>query len=165
MFITQTVKRRHSSVRRSAVGKILDITPSNKELREALSSISIYDAKARLRIESAVETTVKEMARLAREKVPVRSGQLKKSIFSSFKKVGCTGYFGAKAPHAHLIEMGVSASQTKLKTKKLLKFNEGQTFIKSAEIPKRSERPFIRPAYEQERPAFIRRLAEAVRHK
>ena len=67
------------------MGKILEITPSNRELREALSSISIYDAKARLRIERAVETTVKEMARLAKEKVPVNSGGLKKSIFSSFK--------------------------------------------------------------------------------
>ena len=147
------------------MGKILDITPSNKELRGALSSISIYDAKARLRIESAVETTVKEMARLAKEKVPVNSGGLKKSIFCSFKKVGCVGYFGAKAPHAHLIEMGVSASQAQPKTKKSLKFNDGKTFIKCAQIPRRPERPFIRPAYEHERPAFIRRLAEAVKHK
>lgn len=150
------------------MGKILDITPSNKELREALSSISIYDGKARLRIESAVDTTVKEMARLAREKVPVRSGELKKSIFSSFKKVGCVGYFGAKAPHAHLIEMGVSASQVQPKKKRALRIIDTSVIRftnKTIDIPARRGRPFIRPAYEQERPAFIRRLAEAVRHK
>lgn len=143
----------------------LEIIPANKELQDALNSISAYDGKARLRIEAAVEKTVKEMSRLAREKVPVKSGGLKKSIFSSFQKRGCTGYFGAKAPHAHLIELGTDSYRVKPKNKKWLKFNDGHTYTKWSNIPSRRGRPFIRPAYEQERPAFIRRLAEAVRHK
>jgi len=143
----------------------LEITPANKELKEALDSISAYDGRSRLRIEAAVEKTVQEMARLAREKVPVKSGGLKKSIFSSFKKIGCIGYFGAKAPHAHLIELGTDAHTVKPKKKKALLFGEGKFFTKFAEIPKRTGRPFVRPAFEQERPTFIKRLAEAVKHK
>jgi hypothetical protein len=143
----------------------LEITPSNKELQEALKSISIYDAKSRLRIEAAVEKSVKEMARLAKSRVPVESGALRKSVFSSFHKIGCVGYFGAKAPHAHLVEFGVKAVTVKPKKKKWLRFNDGYTYTKWSNLPARRGRPFVRPSYEQERPELIREIKKAVQPK
>ena len=145
----------------------LDIKPSNKELQDALRSISAYDAKSRLRIEAAVEKSVKEMARLAKSRVPVKSGALKKSVFSSFRKLGCSGYFGAKAPHAHLVEFGVRAAVAKPKKKEALRIVDTSLsrFSEEAEIPARGNRPFVRPSYEQERPELMRELKKAVQPK
>lgn len=145
----------------------LDIKPSNKELQNALKSISAYDARSRLRIEAAVERSVKEMARLAKSRVPVQSGGLKKSVFSSFHKIGCVGYFGAKAPHAHLIEFGVKALTILPKKKEALRTVDSSVirFAEKVDIPVRGNRPFIRPSYEQERPELIRELKKAVQPK
>ena len=145
----------------------LEITPTNKELQEALKSISIYDAKSRLRIEAAVEKSVKEMARLAKSRVPVESGALRKSVFSSFHKIGCVGYFGAKAPHAHLVEFGVKAATVKPKKKEALRTADASLirFSEKAKIPARGGRPFVRPSYEQERPELIREIKKAVQPK
>ena len=142
----------------------IKITPANKELREAIGSISAYDGKARLRIEDAVETTVKEMSRTAKALVPVKTGTLKKSVFWSFQRKTVVGYFGAKAPYAHLIELGAKASIEKPKEKKALMIAAAGNlqYAASAKIPSRGAHPFIRPAYEQGRPEFIRRLKEAV---
>lgn len=142
----------------------LKITPANKELREAIGSISAYDGAARLRIENAVEATCKDMARMSRALVPVRTGKLKKSIFWSFQRKNVVGYFGAKAPYAHLIELGAKASTEKPKDKKALMIaSAGKLqYAASAKIPARGAHPFIRPSYEQGRPEFIRRLKEAV---
>ena len=152
----------------------LDISPSNAEVREALNSISAFDGKARLRIEDAVRVSVKEMAGRARSRVPRRTGKLKKSIFFSFRKTNCTGYFGAKAPHAHLIELGVKRSDEYPKHAKdkhgkpaALRIIDTAAvrFAARAVIPKRAKRPFIRPSYEEERPNLIKRLKEAVKSK
>ena len=145
----------------------LEITPSNKELHDALKSISIYDAKSRLRIEAAVEKSVKEMARLAKSRVPVKSGALKKSVFYLIQKAGPVGYFGAKAPHGHLVEFGVKASTVRPKNKGVLRtvYSSIVSFITKADIPARGSRPFIRPSYEQERPELIRELKRAVQPK
>jgi len=145
----------------------LKVTPANTELREAISKISAYDGAARLRIENAVEVTCKDMARAARALVPVKTGKLKKSIFSSFHRKNVIGYFGAKAPYAHLIELGAKASVEKPKDKKALMIaaSGNLQYAASAKIPSRGAHPFIRPAYEQGRPAFIRRLEQAVQPK
>lgn len=145
----------------------IKITPAKTELREAINSISAYDGKARLRIENAVETTVKEMSRAAKALAPVKSGTLKKSVFWSFKRKEVVGYFGAKVPYAHLIELGAKASTEKPTDKKALMINASYVlrYSMSAKIPARRAHPFIGPAYEQGRPAFIRRLKEAVQSK
>ena len=146
----------------------IKITPSNKELREAIGSISAYDGAARLRIENAVEATVKDMSRTAKQLVPVNTGRLKKSIFWSFHRKDVVGYFGAKAPYAHLVELGIKKEVVeKPKDKRALMITaaSGIQYAASAKIPARGAHPFIRPAYDQGRPEFIRRLKEAVQPK
>ena len=143
----------------------IKITPSNKELREAIGSISAYDGAARLRIENAVESAVREMARTAKQLVQVKTGALRKSIFWSFHRKDVVGYFGAKAKHAHLIELGIKKTvieKPRNKRALMIAMTNGIRFAALARIPPRGAHPFIRPAYEQRRPEFIRRLKEAV---
>lgn len=142
----------------------LHVRPSIPELRAAIDSLKIYDATKRIALENAIEDSVKDMAKVARQKVPVDSGKLKKSIFSKMNRKIFTGYFGAKAHHAHLIERGAKASTTKPKNQKVLAFSTGgaQVFATFANIPARSAQPFVRPAYNEVLPKLIQRIRRAM---
>ncbi len=144
-------------------------------IREALKTIRMYDGKTRLGLERAINNGIKRMAASAKRRVLVGRGTLKKSIFSSFRKYeyytrGPVGYFGAKAPHAHLIEKGVAKSEVKPDRKKALRIT-GKNIVENASsmvifaaratIPSRRGRPFIEPAYEEERLQLIRDIKKA----
>lgn len=152
----------------------VNISATNAEISAALKKISIYDGKTRLKLEKAIDLGTKAMARRARSKVPVDSGTLKASIFSSFKKEKMAGYFGAKKPHAHLIELGVKASVDQpmkhlvFKNRRFLRFyNSGgdAVFARKTVIPARRAQPFIKPSYEAEEPKLIARVRKAVEGK
>jgi len=145
------------------------------EVQEAIKAIRMYDGKARLGLERAINNGIKRMADSAKRRVPVGRGTLKKSIFSSFRKheyyaSGPVGYFGAKKPHAHLIEMGVARSEVKPDRKKALRITGTNImenassmviFAARATIPSRRAQPFIEPAYDEERPQLIRDVKKA----
>ena len=64
----------------SKEGFYMYVKPSIPELRAAIDSLKIYDATKRIALENAIDYSVKDMAKVARQKVPVDSGRLKKSI-------------------------------------------------------------------------------------
>lgn len=162
----------------------LDIRPVNKELRKALDSIALYDRQSFKRIEKAVEDGTKAIERGARRRVPIRSGSLKKSIFSRMDRKDVAGYVGAKAPHAHLVEHGVKEKTVDLKdpgTLSMRRKRKGVTvmplkgakpstkpgarntgFATKFTIPARAKRPFMSPAFEEERPKIVRSFEQAV---
>ena len=140
------------------------------ELEQTLGQLKAYDGKAALKVEEAVSTSTKNIAKGARQRVPVRSGKLKKSIRSRFDKRAVTGYVQARQPHAHLVEFGAKGATVEPKSKKALKIPwsggmgvGGTYFAASAKIPARKERPFMRPAFEDEKPELIKALKEAVK--
>lgn len=150
----------------------LDIQPANGEIAKALKSISTFDGKTRIKIENAVNNTVRAMARLAKQKVPRRTGRLEDSVFSSFRKGECVGYFGARRQNAHLIEGGVKASVVKPKKKngkKVLRFYPyyvgAPVYRRRMNIPARPARPFVKPAYDDELPRLFNRLRKALNEK
>lgn len=140
------------------------------ELSKTLSQISAYDGKTAIKIENAVRGSTKNICSGAKKRVPVRTGALKKSISSQFDQRTVTGYVAARKPHAHLVEFGARAAKTVPDTKKALKIPwlggmgvGGTYFAKSANIPARRERPYMRPAFEDEKPNLIRKIKEAVK--
>ena len=139
---------------------------TNEEVRKAVQSIALYDGKSRIAVENAINKSVKRMAGNAKKRVPVRRGALKASIFSSFTKQPLQGCFGAKKPHAHLMEYGVRATLVVSKKKKPLRFfpagTMGAVYSRSARIPARKARPFIMPAYEEGKPCLFDMLKKAL---
>lgn len=156
----------------------LDITPVNRELRKALDSISRYDVKSFQRIEKALEDGVSGIKSSAERRVPTSSGKLKKSIFSKTDKRVLTGYVGAKAPHAHLVEMGVKKKEVDLSRPETLSTKRarkgakamdvsaaggtGTGFATRIKIPARPKQPFMQPAFEEERPKIVKSFEQAV---
>lgn len=120
------------------------------ELKEALDKIGAYDGKARLRIEQAVLASTRAIREGAARRVPVLTGELKSTIRAGFNRKDVVGtikagkYRGGYSGvyHAHLVEFGTKPH---------------------GNHPGTSERPFMRPAFEEERPNLIRGLSEAVK--
>lgn len=135
------------------------------ELNKALRQIDFWDGKTRLKVEAAVATGTKRVAADARRKVPRRTGTLRKSLKSSFKRRGCTGLVKAMSPVAHLIENGVKTSIAEPQKKKVLKFFSGGKlyYRRWTMIPARRARPFMKPAYEANVNKIIDDIKKAVK--
>lgn len=151
------------------------VSMSVPELGEAVRKIGAYSGKVALDLENAVEGSTKAIAAGERQRVPVRTGRLKKKISSRFNRKKIEGLAVARTPYAHLVEFGAKAATAKPKNAKAMKLTDnsmlegtggqfGTTFAASAKIPSRRARPFARPAFEAEKPNLLRKIAEAVKN-
>lgn len=144
----------------------VDVTASAKSIREAINKIAWYDAKSRLGLENAINNTTRRMAYRAKSKVPRGRGVLRNSIYSSMKKGLLRGEFGARKPHAHLIEYGTKAYTVKPKNKKVLRIIDQNVIrftSKTITIPAKPARPFIEPAYKAEEPKFLANVEKVLK--
>lgn len=156
------------------------------DVNRTIGDIKKYSGKTVLRIEAAVNQSVKAIASRTRQNAPKGpTGNLRKNIRTLFidrNKYGPEGWAFAKggkggAPHAHLVELGVKKSVAKplgsgrttkkgisLLGKDVMKFSSGgrTQFAKSATIPARSGKPFMAPAYEAEKQNTIDRIKAAI---
>lgn len=141
------------------------------ELSETVRQIKYYDGKTALKVEEQVKKSTRVIGDGARRRVRVLSGDLKKSISTRFDAKTITGYIAARQPYAHLVEFGAKATVTKpTRQRKALKIPwkgglgiGGMYYATKADIPKRRERPFMRPAFEEEKPNLIKGIKEAVK--
>lgn len=140
------------------------------ELGQALNQINAFDGKSALGIENAVQDSTKAIGAGMRRRAPVASGKLKKKIRTRFNrsKFGrglIQGEAAAVTPYAHLVEFGAKATVVRPKTKKALAIDAFgyRRYATKANIPTRRERPFARPAFEDEKPNLIRAISEAVK--
>lgn len=114
------------------------------ELQNALRNISNYNTRTAVKIEQAVSASTKAIGKGARQRIPVDTGDLKRSVRTNFDVRKIQGTVRAKEFYAHLVEFGARA-------------------VPSRNIPQRRERPFLRPAYEAEKPNLVRAITQAVR--
>ena len=99
------------------------------ELSKAIRQISAWDGKTRLRMEAALKRGTHAVYREARQRVPVRSGKLKKSIKTRFSAVKLEGQVYSNVPYAHLVEFGSRAHTVKPQKKKALRFFRGRSCL------------------------------------
>ena len=134
---------------------------TSSDLTKAMSSISAWDGKTRLAIENALQDSTKNIARGAKQKVAQRSGKLKKSIKTGFDRRKPEGLVKAKT---HIVEFGAKAHIVRAKNKKALSISAGGDLLlrKSAKIPARKGRPFIKPAFDAEEPKLISNMKKVL---
>lgn len=135
-------------------------------LKEAVESIKFYDTKAQLGVSDAISNGVKKINRLAKQRVRVRTGKLKKSGRSSFDKKTLAGKVAFRSPIAHLEEFGAKASKLAPKNKKALTIGGGSTgpvkLSKKATVPARAGRPFLFPSYQETKGEIESDIKEAI---
>ena len=133
------------------------------ELSKAIRQISAWDGKTRLRVEVVLKNGTNAVAREARQRVPVRSGKLKKSIKTRFSMVKLEGQVYSNVPYAHLVEFGSRAHTVRPKKKKALRFFKGgPVFTKRSRIPAQAGKPFFKPSYDYVEPQLLRDVKKAV---
>ena len=133
------------------------------ELSKAIRQISAWDGKTRLRVEAVQKKGTNAVAREARQRVPVRSGKLKKSIKTRFSTVKLEGQVYSNVPYAHLVEFGSRAHTVRPKKKKALRFFKGgPVFTKRSRIPAQAGKPFFKPSYDYVEPQLLRDVKKAV---
>lgn len=145
------------------------------ELARALDQIGAYDGKSRIGIEDAIRNSTKAIKAGAKYRAPRSSGALRKAISSrvavnKYGRGGIEGYVSARKPYAHLVEFGARAVTIVPKNKKAMTLAASggaayglNEFAAKVDVPTRAEHPFMRPAFEAEKPALIRAIAEAVK--
>lgn len=140
------------------------IKTATPDLQKTIAQITKYSAKTRLEIEGAIDKARKAIGKSARQRVSTDSGGLKKSIRTSFSAQKVTGEVKAFKPHAHLVEFGARAATAEPKRKKAMTIDANgiRRFAKKASIPRRSARPFMKPAFEEHEPELMRDIKKAV---
>lgn len=116
------------------------------ELQGVLQNIERYNTRQAVKVEQAVSTSTKNIAKGARQRVPIRTGDLKKSVRSNFDIRKIQGTVRAKEFYAHMIEFGTKPHN-----------------IGNGHHPGTTARPFLRPAYEDEKPNLIKNVKDAVK--
>lgn len=134
-------------------------------ISNALKEISVWDGKARLRVEDAVKRGTKNVRRDAAQRAAVRSGALKKSLKTRFRATKCTGEVYTRLPYAHIVEYGAKAHEIRPKTKKVLRFyKDGEAvFARRVKLPKFIAKPYLKPAYDYISPDIVKDIKKAVR--
>lgn len=136
-----------------------------KDLQQQLGKIKQYDAQTQAKMRGAVQESTANIYAGAKRRVRVRSGGLQKNITMEYNDATNTGKVRAKSPHAHLVEFGARAAVERPKSKKALRIDANgiRRFADSVTIPARKAKPFMTPAFEQEKPNLMRNVQEAVK--
>lgn len=134
-------------------------------VQEALDKIGAYDGRMRLKVENAVHDSTQNISRGAKSRVARKSGKTKASITPRFDRNKVTGEVYTKRPTAHLLEFGVKPAKEEPREAKALTIDQwgNRWYAARANIPGRAARPFMKPAYEDERPRLIKKISEAVK--
>ncbi len=135
------------------------------DLQRTLGAFKTYDAQTQEKLRTTVQSSTSAIMLGAKRRARVRSGQLVKNITMTYDGAKNIGTVRAKSPHAHLVEYGARASKVLPKQKKALHSSAltGSGFAASANIPARKEYPFMRPAFEDEKPNLVRSAEAAVK--
>lgn len=87
------------------------------------------------RIQKVIRINIAELTDTAQSKVPVSTGQLRKSIVASIEDDGMAGIVRTEAEYAEYVELGT-------------RFMEAQ--------------PYMKPAFEEQKPKFLRDLKREI---
>ena len=129
--------------------------PAN-EVAKVLREIDRMKPQARRAVVNSLQKSTKAMARGARSRIRSKTGNLRKRIKVKVDTDKLEGTVKSTAPHTHLVEYGTKRHLLS-KNKKVLKIN-GQLVKGDVYHPGSKPRPFMRPAFEEEAPNFVRNV-------
>ena len=137
-------------------------TNRNTEITAAVTNIAHYSDAVQREIKKSIQESTKAVFDGAIKRVPVRTGELQRSMKMRFGRDQLSGFVSANAPYDHLVEFGAHAAYIEPKKKKALKFNgcyASHVFIKA-----RKAHPFLRPSADDEKGKLEKRITEAIEH-
>lgn len=103
---------------------------------EVIAKLNKMDVESRVAVRKQVRKSANAIRKGARDRVPVDTGRLQKSIRARYSKDGLTAEIAPRMWHAHFIEFGT--------------VNQPAT-------------PYMGPAWEQERPNFVAGIKKGIK--
>ena len=149
------------------MARMFRVRVDNSDLERALRGLGSYSNAKKLQAEEAIRKSTLAIARSTRARAPIgASGKLRRSVKSSYSRRDNAGTVYSASPYAHLQEFGVKATTAKPKNKKAMRIKKGGDNIfskKRITIPARPARPFLKPAFEEEKPRLMAELTRILR--
>jgi HK97 gp10 family phage protein len=154
----------------------MHITCKTKGVQEVITNLKKYDEETQQKIGNVVNTSLKNIARGARQRLPQsKTGNLRKGLKKKYSKKATGGAVTSKAPHSHLVEFGTkphaltkgasrdSERAVKRKRTYVQVINGNPVDGEHIMHPGTEPRPFLQPAYYAERSNYIENLKKAVK--
>lgn len=138
------------------------MTNRSAAISSAVYGIESYKTHVQDNIKKALRESTMSVYKAARDRVPERTGLLKKSITMRLSTSGLSGVVEAKSRYGHLVEFGAGPALIEPKKAKALHI-KGK-FYSNAFIPERKPHPFMKPAAEQEKGKLEARITEAIKN-
>jgi HK97 gp10 family phage protein len=131
------------------------------DLQRILGAFRTYDEQTQERLRSTVQSSTSAIMLGAKRRARVKTGSLVRNITMTYDGAKNAGVVRAKSPHAHLVEYGARAALVRPVKKKALAI--GENVVASAKVPARAAHPYMRPAFEDEKPNLLRATQAAVK--
>lgn len=142
------------------------------ELRKKLARVSVETKQA---TRTEILRALLNIEAGAKRRVLVRTGKTRNSITHVVSDDGMNGSVGSNDPNAARIEFGTGPHVIEARPGGVLVFpgnarqsiksrrtTTSKVFTKRVNHPGTRAHPFLLPAFEEERPEFLRRLADAI---
>lgn len=133
---------------------------------EVVGALNKLDLIAVARVAQAVRDTALAVERDAKLLAPVRTGRMRSNIGTQFYENGLAAEVGTNIEYAPPVEFGTGPRIIRPVRAQALRFTAGGrvVFAKRVNHPGTKARPFLFPAWEQQKPEFTRRIQAALRH-
>lgn len=131
-----------------------------RDLQKQLGDIAKYDAATQDKLRAAVQTSTKNTMLGAKRRVRSITGNLIKKIGMTYDPKTNSGSVYAKAHYSHFVEFGHKGAHEVPKNKKALAI-DGEPRSK-ADVPNVAPHPFLTPAWQDEKPNFLKSVKDAI---
>ncbi len=133
-----------------------------KGLEALINNIKDYEINKKTDVSKIVKDTAMKIQANAKQKTPVKSGTLKRSIGVDLSTDEMSAEIGTSLEYAAHVEFGTAPRTISVYEANVL--SDGKQFFgKEVKHPGSKSQPFLFPAYEQEIPEYKSKLAEALR--
>jgi hypothetical protein len=106
-----------------------------------------------------------KMLQSAFKRCPVKTGLLRSMLGHLIHKTGLSAEIGVYGvEYAADVEFGTKAHEIKPRNKKALYWKGARHPVKSVQHPGTKPQPYLFPAFEEHREAFVRDMQEALKH-
>lgn len=162
----------------------MHITVKSKDAGQVIKALHTYEADTKNRLNAAINRSLNAIRRGAKRRIHKVTGNLSKHIRKTFDPRVSSGTVRSRAFHAHLIEFGTkgiggqgskakpgSKNPVRAKKKGLIGSKPkamvipGIGFRFSYRHRGMKARPYLRPAFEEERPRYVKNIIRAVQPK
>lgn len=132
------------------------------QLNKAIKKIKAWETEKIQAVKDTVNESALNVQKGAKRRCPVDTGRLRSSITIQPYNGGFTMQVGTNVKYAPSVEFGTGPRVIRAKRKKALYWPGASHPVKKVTLPPQPAKPFLFPAWEEEKPRFVSALKEVL---